>query len=367
MRSVIVIGLLTACTDPVVEMELVLPKNADSFATSCITAVEVHATGSDIALDSDDYEYGCIDISGGDSYAAIRDEIKGKFELDIPDSGLSGIEVYGWSGPDACNYDDMGFYSTPNLLFMGRGDYIGQGRIDIPLVPNLGCADTQIKVRMFDMLALVAGASCADAGTMPGPGGAGVGTLVPRMIGKGVDMYGFMEGAPAVGNAATFTGPMQTGGKACLAIDGGIDETMGTTSCYNGGASVCAGAGEVEHPLIPFPVMYNGANYKDDLLAKFPGVILGSVWSNATPRTPLAGAKVTVDAAHGTVVYVDPPDVNGVLAPRADQSQTGPSGLFMVYTDTVVAVKIEGNGTMRNVQLASNADRTAGAMIVMGP
>jgi len=366
MRRIFALVLLAACTDPVVEMELVLPKNADNFATSCITAVEVHATGADIATDNGDYKYACMELSGGGmSYAAIRDEIQGKFELDIPDSGLSGIEVFGWSGPEACApYPDG---STPDLLFLGRGDYIGQSKIDIPLVANLACADTPIKVRMYDMFALVKGATCDVAGTMNGTGGAGVGTMVPRMIGRGVDMYGFLEGAPSTGNTATFTGPMQTGGHACVAIDGGQDMVMGTTSCYNGGASVCAAAGEVEHPMIPFAIMYNGANYKDDLVAKFPGVVFGSVWNNATPRTTLAGAKVTIDPAHGTVIYVDPPDANGLMTARADQSATGPSGLFILYTDTVASVKVEGNGVTRSVLLASFSDRTAGAMIVMAP
>jgi hypothetical protein len=370
--------LLAACTEPVVEMELLLPKNADGFDTSCIKAVEVHATGAKIAQQGDDFEMACIELSGGGaSYAAIRDEIKGQFDLSIPESGLSGVEVYGWSGPNPCNteYPNATYmFGTPDLLFLGRGNYIGQDKVEIPLMPTLSCAETPVKIRMYDMIALVKGATCDAAGTMQ-LGGAGVGTLVPRTIGKGVDIYGtYLEGGNSTGNTVTFSGPMQAGGSACLAIDGGSNDPAnpmtglaGTTSCYNGGASVCAGAGEIEHPMIPFDIMYNKNTYDNTLLGKFPGVTLGSVWTNATPRTTLAGAKVTVDATHGTVVYVDPPDANGVMVKRADQTQTGPSGLFLLYADTVVTVKVEGNGGMRTLQLASASDRTAGALIVVGP
>jgi hypothetical protein len=160
---------------------------------------------------------------------------------------------------------------------------------------------------------------------------------------------------------------MQAGGRACVAVDGGFLDIMGSTTCYNGGPAVCAGAGEVEHPMIPFDIMENRASFSDELTAKFPGVIIGSIWNTATPRTTVAGAKVTVDALHGAVVYVDPPDANGVMATRASQDSTGPSGLFVLYTDTVATVKIEGNGATRTVQLASMQDRKAAAMIVMGP
>ncbi len=82
MRTFVAILLLAACTDPIVEMQLILPKNASSFDTKCITAVEVRVTGKNFLQDPDDYEHSCIELSGAASYEAIRAAIRGKFDVD---------------------------------------------------------------------------------------------------------------------------------------------------------------------------------------------------------------------------------------------------------------------------------------------
>ncbi|HEY5924033.1 MAG TPA: hypothetical protein VIV11_20275 [Kofleriaceae bacterium] len=370
MRSVVAIILLAACAEPVVEMQLVLPQNADNFDTTCITAVEVRVTGGNFLQDSKDYRRSCVEITGVAGYAAIRDAIKGRFDVAIPDTGISGIEIYGWSGPTACENagkDDP--FVTPNLLFMGRGDYIGQDRVDIPVVPNLSCTRTPVNVRMFDMFALVGGKTCAEAGdtALIGLAGVGVGTMVPRMMGKGARFYGNIDGGDTVGNLASFQGPTQIGPKACLGIDAGDFETAGTVGCAIGGSTVCAGAGEIETAAMPFAISTMPENYDTALLTKFPGQIFGTVWSSATPRTTLAGATVTVDPAHGQVVYLDPPNAAGAMAKRADQTMTGPSGLFALYTDTLISAKIQAGASSRTVTLGSPNEAPAGAMIVMEP
>src|SRR5690348_11323150 len=99
MKSVVTLALLAACSDPVIEMQLVLPENADNFDTTCINAVEVRVTGANYLQDGDDYQRSCIDIKSSAGYAAIRNAIRGRFEVLIPDTGISGVEIYGWSGP----------------------------------------------------------------------------------------------------------------------------------------------------------------------------------------------------------------------------------------------------------------------------
>jgi hypothetical protein len=363
MRSLVALALVAGCTDPVVDMQLVLPQTG--FDTSCITAVEVRVTGANYLQDDDDMRRSCVEVQGGASYQAIRDSIRGKFEVAIPDSGMSGIEIYGWSGPSACKYDDNPFVS-PDLLFLGRGDYIGQDRVDLPVTPNLGCARNQVNVRIFDMFALVGGATCQVASVATGEPGAGIGTMVPRMYGKGTRWFGNLQGANAVGNLSTFTAPTQTGPRSCLAIDG-YSNTTDSVSCVVGGTSVCAAAGEIEHAVIPDALIQKPDNFDATLMTKFPGLIFGSVWSSGATKTPLAGATVAIDQSHGKVIYIDPPNASGVLVPRADQSGTGPSGLFMLYTDTLASAKITGGGMSRTLTLGATDEGPAAAMIVLGP
>ncbi len=363
MRRLLVLALVAGCADPVVDMQLLLPQDAQSYDTSCITAVEVRLTGATYLQDSKDVQRACLEIENGTSYSAIRDAIRGRFEVAIPESGLSGVEIYGWSGPSACAVEQDAFFS-PDLLFYGRGEYIGQDRIDIPVTHNLGCARSQLKVRMIDMFALAAGASCAEAGAMQAPAGVGAGTLAPRLFEKGARFFGNLAGAESIGNLATFVAPTQTGSRSCLALDGS-DQIGGSSSCAIGGIPVCAAADEIELATVPFAITATQANYDATLMVKFPGLVYGSVWANGATKSPLAGATVDVDPAHGKVIYLDPPDVAGRLPVRADQSRTGPSGLFALYTDTVVQAKVSGNGRTREVTLGSANEGIAGALIVL--
>ena len=365
MRGLIALVLMSACAEPVVEMQIVLPKNADTFDTSCLTAVEVRVNGTTYPQDKQDRRRSCIEVTAGSTYASVRDAIRGKFELSIPETGLGGIEIYGWSGPTPCR-DDLPPFVTPDLLFFGKGDYIGQDRVDIPLVPNVSCTLGDVKVRLVDMFALIGGATCTEAMTVPdNEAGAGVGTLVPKLFGKGTDWYGNFAGAASQLNLASFKGLTQVGTRSCLAIDGGsLDH--GSTSCVVGGPSVCAGPGEIEHASLSYDVLEVVTNYDSTLMVQFPGILMGSVWSAA--RQPLAGAKVEIDPKHGKVVYVDPPPAgSGLLGIRGDQSANGPSGMFVLYTGTVIPVKVTGGGATRTVMLGSADNATAGAMIVMPP
>lgn len=350
-----------ACADPVVEMQLVLPKT--SMDTSCITAVEVHANGATYPATANDMVKQCIDIAAGSTYASVRDAIHNKFTLTIPDSGLASLEIFGWSGPAACK-DQMIPYVTPDLLFYGNADYIGQDQIQLPLVPNLDCARSNVKVRIVDLFALVGGATCAAATTVPdGPAsGAGLGTLLPSSYHKGVDFYGDQEGANSLANVTAFEGYTKVGPRSCLAVTGGSD-TGGSTSCVVGGTPVCAGLGEMELASISNNVIDTASNWDPAIIAKFPGITVGAVFSSA--KTPIAGATVEVDPAHGKIVYVDAPAAGtSTLKVRTDAS-TGPSGLFLLYSDTLASVTVKALGQSRTVTLGATTDLKAGALITV--
>ncbi len=362
---------LAACADPVVEMNIVLPKNAATFDTSCVTAVEIRTMGASYATNDDDYLSSCVEISNAPTFGKLRDAIRGKFDILIPDSGLSGVSLLGWSGPTPCKLSDDDAYYTPDVVTFGRADFIGQDVLDVPLTPNLDCGSRQqLTVRVVDMFAMVSGATpssatCTTAMTFPDMmGGAWLGTIMPKLFGKGSVYYGGINGANGVANAATFSGLTAVGSKSCLALDGGT-VTGGSTSCVVQG-NLCASAGEYELAAVSNAVIDATPGLDPSLQAKFPGVIFGSVWTSGSPRTPIAGATVEVDAKHGKVVYVDPPtSAADNVHVRTDQTGTGPSGLFMLYTDTLVSAKVTGGGRTRTLTLGATDDSVAGAFIVM--
>lgn len=360
MRIATLLLITGACADPVVEMELVLP--SQSLNTSCVTAVEVHANGATYPQVAEDRVVSCIDIQPAATYAGVRDAIRGKFSLGVPDTGLASLEIYGWSGVAACK-DDMDPFSTPDLMFFGSAEYIGQDTIELPVAPNLDCSRSQLKVRIVDMFALLGGATCASASTYAdGSASAGLGTLVPKQYGKGVKLYGNIDGANTIGNLATFEGYTKTGPKSCLAIDGG-SALGGSSGCVVGGASVCAAPGETEHVALAKSVLVNAANFDNAIAANFPGIVIGTVWSSG--KTPLAGATVEVPASRGKVVYLDAPAMGSSTMTVRSTPSTGPSGLFMLYADTLVTAKVSANGTTRSVVLGATDELVAGAMIVM--
>jgi hypothetical protein len=352
--ALLVVG---ACADPVVDMELVLPQQ--SMNTSCVTAVEVHANGATYPQVKEDRVVSCIDIKPGATYAAVRDSIRGKFSLGVPDTGLASLEIFGWAGVAACK-DDMDPFVTPDLMFFGSAEYIGQDTIQLPITPNLDCARSPVKVRLVDMFALIGGATCATASTFAdGAAGAGLGTLVPKAYGKGVELFGNIDGANTLASLVSFEGYTKTGNKSCLAIDGGSADG-GSTGCVIGGSSVCAGVGEIEHVLLSNAVLANDANFDNAIAAKFPGIVIGSIWNAG--KTPIAGATVDVPSSHAKVVYVD---INGTTLTVRNQASTGPSGLFMLYADTLVNAKVTANGATRTVTLGATDELVAGAMIAM--
>jgi hypothetical protein len=116
----------------------------------------------------------------------------------------------------------------------------------------------------------------------------------------------------------------------------------------------------MEHVLLANAILANDANFDNAIAAKFPGIVIGSIWSAG--KTPVAGATVEVPASHAKVIYVD---MNGTTLTPRSQASTGPSGLFMLYADTLVNAKVTANGATRTVTLGATDELVAGAMIVM--
>jgi len=197
----------------------------------------------------------------------------------------------------------------------------------------------------------------------------GLGTLVPDSFDKGLMFFGNDRPWFAAGNMTQGAGMvtmLQPAPKSCLAAIGVRNNQQPTVGsgigCIVGGPSVCAGPGELEIVSIPDTVRQHA---DPALVGRFPTITYGSVWTAGTPRLPIASAQVRVDARRGQVVYIDPPSADGTFAPRADQSGTGPSGLFVLYADTIVTARIDAQGKSRSVTLGGSDQTAGGALIVI--
>ena len=76
----------------------------------------------------------------------------------------------------------------------------------------------------------------------------------------------------------------------------------------------------IEHAVIPYSILENAGNYDPALMVKFPGIIFGSVWTGGTTKAPIGGATIEIDPEHGKVLYLDPPNAQGLLGVRSSTS-----------------------------------------------
>jgi hypothetical protein len=363
-------GVMAAgCAEPVVEMKLVLGAMADTFDTSCVTAVEVHVKGANYPADLRDFSRSCLELGGHARMGDLADAIRGRFSLAVPASGISGIEVFGWSGPSACTPSPFEGIS-PDLVLHARAPYIGQEVVDLRLVENLSCDRGPVKIRPVDVFGLLAQPApssddCAAVVIADDQGGAGLGTLNPRAFGNGVAFFGGVRGAAVRGGVASFTGSTSVmNPQACLSLDTGSVTGFGV-SCAISGGKVCAAADELEAPLIDGAIANDGLTLDEGLLARYPGMVYVSVWSDATPRRPVAGATIDIAEGDGRVVYIDPPPPGGTLIQKRAERATGPSGLAVVFTNTLAPIKVSAGGATRTVTVSAPDFAPGGALIVL--
>jgi len=368
-----VVALVTAgCVQPaIIDLELAAPSDLQGDV-SCVTAIELRAIGTSYPRDHSDFTRQCVPlVQSPASYEAIHEAIRGRFDIAVPESGLAGVSLLGLAGTDACTPSEL-FYSTPNLVFSASAAYAGDATLTLAAEPNLDCKQSSATFRVVDMMALAASqssAGCPAAMTLGDGDFTGLGTLVPDWFDDGLVFFGNDRSWPAANDMTQGTGMvtlLQSAPRSCLAAIGvsnnGLPEIGSGIGCIIGGPSVCAGSGELEIASIRDTVR----QHADLALAsRFPTITYGSVWSGAAPRLPIAGAEVTIDPRRGTVVYIDPPAADGSFSARRDQRGTGPSGLFVVYADTIVRATIRALGTTRTVTLGGSNETAGGALVVM--
>lgn len=357
-RSFLLLGIalglgLGGCGDKAVEVSLQLPSAsvAAPYDTSCVSAVEIYVDGTRYPTDDTDFLRDCIDLAKpGATFSAIADQIRGKFDTKLPQSGLGGIELFAYNGTcGAARHRDY------DLIFYGSARYTGGDELALPLTPNINCTPIDVAVRPVDLLKYVKTQNCAMAAWSTGK--VALSTLSPLPFTTETYWWGGQAAAPATGGLVSLRGPAKdVGPNSCLAIGLYTTDWNEITCTPAADQRMCATGAEVEAPMIDEDVGYRTGD--PGIINQFGGLAVGAVMGPG----PIQGATVTLDPEftdRAKVVYFDMPagveNGTGVLTPRAEQA-TGPSGLFGVYTMSVVRITVTAGGKTVKRTLGANED-----------
>ncbi len=362
MRSLVLLALgASGCAEPVVELSFKMPAadRGGSFNASCLTAVDVYTRGLDYPTTTTDFVRSCVDITSPPATLAdLKSAIAGKIDVRLPDSGLSYVEVLGRRG--SCTNDEN--VPPGDLVFYAAGSYTDDERLALTVDASTSCDQAPVTVRPIDLVKLTTGTTkgnCVAAGAVDGPNaGADIGTLMPTLA-NGVMWTMSRSGAFLTNGVAPIPAASTTiGPKACLAVSSG-DANFGSVTCIDRTLpSVCALPGEIEAAGVSAAISLD--SFDQAKKAKFPSVIYGAV-VNGT-KLPIQGATVEIDSKFGEVVYVE---LSGTRLVPTGGTATGPSGLFMVYTNTVASVKVASGSLSRTTTVGSLAEAEGGVIVML--
>ena len=355
----------SACAEPVIELSLTLPAMTagGGFNTSCVTAIDMVTIGENYPATQNDYVKSCIDITSSPAtFDDVKRAMRGKFDVTIPPSGLSGVELFGRRG--SCKVSDDGL-PPGDLVFYAGSRYVGGDSISLPMIAGASCDQVPVTLRPVDIVKLTTGTTrgdCAAAKAIDGAeAGATLGTLTST-IGNGIEFYSGFAGAPLAGGVAAISmGSTTVGPKACLGVYSG-DATAGSLSCVTPGApTACATGNELETAILDVDLAFNSLDQAR--LTRFPSIVWGAIVSGT--KQPIAGATVEIDPKVGEVVYVEPSGTGPSMRLAAAGNATGPSGLFVVYTNTLAPIKATSGALTRTLTVGAVDDFPAATLIVL--
>jgi len=330
---------VTACSDKTVALDVQLPSAslAAQFNTSCVKAVQVYVNGESYD-DDGSYSAACIDLDApAATFADIRNALRGQIDVDLPPTGLSGVEMFGFAG--SCDSSRIEDY---DLSFYAEGPYIGGETLPVPLVPNLDCDPSDVVIKPIDILKLVKG-GCATANWTEGK--VALTTLSPLpFYNDETDWWGGTSGAIVTNGLVSVRGNVEVAPRSCLAAGLYTSDWVAVTCMPPPEQRACATGAQYEAPMMNLNVW---AGTQDGaLFTEWGGLIVGAVYGTG----PIANATVTLDDEsknNGVIVYYDMPlgveNGAGALAARGGTS-TGPSGLFGIYTAGLVRITVTANG-----------------------
>jgi hypothetical protein len=342
MRVVVLLALV-GCGEKALSMTIALPEDKERWDTSCLASVEVYTVGPNYP-ETDDYVGQTIEVSGPATYDDMQSAIRGEFDVDIPDSGLHSMEMYGWNGPPA--WDG----ATSELVFYSRVVYQGEDTVTIPLVPNLDCRTSPVVVRPIDLITLVTTKSCAMAAVADGQMGVvSAGTLSPGLYEPYLFGWGGAHSATVVGGVSRMNASTTVGPQTCLAWY--AETATGFSGGCATGFKACASGSEYEVAIVDDQYALNSLD--PTIQRDFVGAVFGAVVDGA--KNPIAGATVEVPAELGKVVYVNLDVAAKRLVPVSGAATTA-SGMFIVYTSDIVEVKITSAGATKTAVVGAQRE-----------
>lgn len=334
MKRALLLVATAACTDPAVEMHLVVEQPNAQIDLSCVTAVRLDAFGNDQGdvNHPPEVKSTCVDLPRAPTgLVDLAGLMHGKFSVPMPTSGLLGVAFEAFGGP--CS--DLG--DPYEAMAYGGAAYTSQD-LAVPLEPNLSCTATATyTVHPLDLLH--AGA-CAPLTT----GYVEAADIRPYQLGAEMPGMWADYGKSNATLAADGTGQVSSYsaiiGPGCVATDyyDNANNNYGLTCVSTTTPTLCGGApGTVEVGVLPD--LYYG--YFDKQLAQqFNAPTYGTTWDLPT-KTALTGATITIDApGQGQVVYAEP----GAGGLTTHDAPTGASGLFLVYAKGAVAITVTAPG-----------------------
>lgn len=359
MKRALLLLAASACTDPAVEMHLVLPQQEPQMDLSCISAVKLDAFGNDQGDASTgalpEIKSDCVDLAHAPtSFADLASMMHGRFVAPLPSSGLLGVEVHAFAG----HCSDTG---DPYEAMIYGGAPGASKDIAVPLVGNISCtATSNYTVHPLDLTnAGACGAQTTGYVYAADVRPSLMGGEFPRMY---VD-YGISAANLATDGTAQVASYNAIMGAGCIAA--GYDDMgnarYGLTCVDVTKPTLCGGApGTVEVGVVSD--LYYGY-FDHDLAAQYGAPTFGAAFDIASKQA-IAGATVTIDqGGEGQVVYVEPGA--GTLTTHA--APTGASGMFLVYAKGAVAITVAAPGQVTEHYIVAGTPQEPATLIAALP
>lgn len=338
--------------DKAVELRLTAPIAGEDVDTSCVTAVELTITSTNLF---DEITH-CVEVPAGRVNSLRDHNLAGLFDEPLPDWQIGGVQVRGVAAAAGCIDDAVAVGPT---IFVASSDVIDDS-IDLPMRGVVSCADrvdAPTAVRLVDLQALVTDGSCVGTeGILVQPG-----EMFPTLL------YGAFSGwllyywAPPVATGADglVTLPYSfstaaSGSCVALWIDDGLEFLAGCLTPAGRGAC----GPEPEFHYVPYSPIAVASLSTEEAISR-TNVVFGVVVDQ--DRAPIAGATVTT-AADDTVIHYTNPVASGFQP--AGGTGTTAAGTFTVLSNRPVLIEVSapGMGT-RRVMAGGNG----GTVVVMSP
>lgn len=356
MRAVFLPVLLAiGCGEKAVELHLIAPTgDVANTDLSCVNSV--HVILHDGSSDFFDLPETCITVENPTSYADLEAQLRGKFEMELPDE-IVAVEIRG----QAFATEGATFCGTGMNVFYAGEEYTG-GDLNLRIEGTMDCSAIkttgELKVHPIDLVKLAntpagsAAPECSSA-VIPGdidiPPSLVIGAIRPTNIDlpdfdssvlEFAELPGALNGSPIAADGTATVPPLEaTLPTSCLAA--GSLLSYGVSCIYPTNPRICASAGEVELPYISSAdasASVDGALYEE-----FPSLVHGIVYDSVLKK-PVAGATVSLGEGRGVVVYARPTGTAQFAPITGDV--TDASGMFLAYMrEPSVATVTQGAST----------------------